>query len=175
MLKKTLKTVLMVVLVAGTLTACSTTKKNTGSQGTDGSSQAQNESNTRSSSDSIELNGDSDSKKAGGLVTVYFDYNSASLRQDTIDALQNNVSFLKANPTVRVQVEGHCDERGSVQFNLALGEKRAKAVKEYLTSNGVEGSRVSVISLGKEKPVAFGHDEGAWSQNRRGNFVVTAK
>ncbi len=175
MLKQTLKTVLMVILIAGTFTACSSTKKNTGSLGANGQNQAQNESSARTGNEAVELNGDSDSKKAGGLVTVYFDYNSASLRQDTVDALQNNISFLKANPSVKVQVEGHCDERGSVQFNLALGEKRAKAVKEYLTSNGVEGSRVSIISLGKERPVAFGHDDGAWSQNRRGNFVVTAK
>ncbi len=76
---------------------------------------------------------------------------------------------------MKVQVEGHCDERGGVQYNLALGENRAKAVKEYLSGLGVESGRVTTISYGKERPVAFGHDEEAWGQNRRGNFVVTAK
>jgi len=124
---------------------------------------------------SLELNGDSDSNKAGALKTVYFDFNSAVLRSDTKDTLKGNADFLKANATVEVQVEGHCDERGSVQYNIALGEKRAMAVKQYLTSLGVQGKRITTISFGKERPIAFGHDEGAWSQNRRGNFVVTAK
>jgi len=112
----------------------------------------------------LELNGDSDSNKAGALKTVYFDFNSAALSSDTKSALDNNAEFLKANPAVKVQVEGHCDERGSVQFNLALGEKRAKTVREYLSSKGVAGDRVSTISLGKEKPVSFGHDEESWSK-----------
>lgn len=174
MLKQTLKTLFFVAIIAGTMTACSTAKKKTGSEGM-GADGTQVENTQDSSAPGFELNGDSDSKKAGGLVTVYFDYNSAVLRQDTTDALQANVTFLKANPTVKVQVEGHCDERGSVQFNLALGERRAKAVREYLVANGIEATRLSVISLGKERPMAFGHDEGAWSLNRRGNFVITAK
>jgi peptidoglycan-associated lipoprotein len=123
----------------------------------------------------LELNGDSDSNKAGGLVTVYFDFNSAALRSDTKEALDKNVTFLKANTAVKVQVEGHCDERGSVQFNLALGEKRAKSVREYLTAQGIEASRVTTISFGKERPVTFGHDEEAWSKNRRANFVIVGK
>ncbi len=171
MLRNAVKSLFFIVLIAGSLTACSTAKKKT-TEGGDNSAVVDNGSN---SGIGFEINGDSDSKKAGGLVTVYFDYNSSGLRQDTIDSLQNNVAFLKKNTTVKVNVEGHCDERGSVQYNLALGEKRAKAIKEYLTSNGVEASRVSVISLGKERPLAFGHDEGAWSQNRRGNFVIIAK
>ncbi|RPJ72183.1 MAG: peptidoglycan-associated lipoprotein, partial [Alphaproteobacteria bacterium] len=94
---------------------------------------------------------------------------------ETKDALNNNAQFLKTNPAVKVQVEGHCDERGGVQFNLALGEKRAKSVREYLTAQGVEAGRLSIISLGKEKPVSFGHDEESWSKNRRANFAVTSK
>jgi peptidoglycan-associated lipoprotein len=121
------------------------------------------------------MNGDSDSNKAGALKTVYFDFNSAGLSNDTKDALNNNAQFLKTNPKVKVQVEGHCDERGGVQFNLALGEKRAKTVRDYLVGLGVETSRVSTISLGKEKPVSFGHDEESWSKNRRANFVVIGK
>ena len=74
-----------------------------------------------------------------------------------------------------MQIEGHADERGGIQYNLALGEKRAKAVREYLVALGVAQKRIGVVSYGKEKPVAFGHDEGAWEKNRRANFVVTAK
>lgn len=123
----------------------------------------------------LELNGDSDSSKAGALRTVYFDFNSASLSSATKEALDNNVKFLKSNTSVKVQVEGHCDERGGVQFNLALGERRAKGVREYLVAQGVENSRITTISYGKEKPMAFGHDEEAWSKNRRANFVIIAK
>ncbi len=133
-------------------------------------------SSSASSGDlNFELNGDSDSNKAGGLKTVYFDFNSSQLTSDAKGVLSGNAEFLKANPSVKVQVEGHCDERGGVQYNLALGENRAKAVREYLSTMGVDSSRITTISYGKERPVAFGHDEEAWGQNRRGNFVVTAK
>ncbi len=123
----------------------------------------------------LEVNGDSDSNRAGGLQTVYFDYNSAGLSGSTKDTLTANAEFLKKNTTLKIQVEGHADERGSVQFNLALGERRAKSVRDFLVGAGVAAARVSVISLGKEKPVSFGHDEESWSKNRRANFVVTEK
>ncbi len=123
----------------------------------------------------LELNGDSDSNRAGALKTVYFGYNSSAIEGDTRDSLNSNAEFLKTNAAVKIQVEGHCDERGSVQFNLALGERRAKATRDYLVAQGVASSRISIISLGKEKPVSFGHDEESWSKNRRANFVVTEK
>jgi len=123
----------------------------------------------------LQLNGDSDSNTAGGLQTVYFDFNSSTLSETTKAALKNNSTFLKSNASVDVQVEGHADERGGIQYNLALGERRAKSVRDYLVSQGVESKRISTVSYGKERPVAEGHDESAWSKNRRGNFVVTAK
>ncbi len=123
----------------------------------------------------FELDGDSDSGKAGGLQTIFFDYDSSLITSEAEAVLAVNADVLKANSNVTVQVEGHCDERGGVQYNLALGEKRAKAVKEYLESLGVESSRISTLSYGKERPLAFGHDDDAWSKNRRGNFAVTAK
>lgn len=123
----------------------------------------------------LELNGDSDSNTAGGLQTVYFDFNESSLTADTTETLKKNADFLKANATVDVQVEGHCDERGGHQYNLALGERRAKAVRDYLVAAGVAAKRISTISYGKERPVSEGHDEASWSKNRRANFVVTAK
>ena len=123
----------------------------------------------------LELNGDSDSNKAGGLQTVYFGFDSSNLDSETKEAVKANADFLKANANVDIQVEGHCDERGGRQYNLALGERRAKAVRDYLVALGVESKRISTISYGNERPKAEGSDESAWSQNRRANFVVTAK
>ncbi|MBF0314409.1 MAG: peptidoglycan-associated lipoprotein Pal [Oligoflexia bacterium] len=123
----------------------------------------------------FDLYGDSDNSKAGALKTVYFDFNSSTLTGSTEETLKGNASFLKENNKVKVQVEGHCDERGSIQYNLALGERRAKSVKDYLVASGVNADRITTISYGKEKPIAMGQDEDSWSKNRRGNFVVTEK
>jgi len=169
-----LKSLAVVTILALTLASCANTQKKTTLDNNSGADKAQVD-NGANAGIALELNGDSDSNKAGSLQTVYFDFNSASLVDATKTTLDNNAKFLKANPTVKVQVEGHCDERGGVQFNLALGERRAKGIREYLVAQGVEASRISTISFGKERPVAFGHDEEAWSKNRRGNFVVVAK
>ena len=132
-------------------------------------------SGSRGGSSELQLSGDSDSNTAGGLQTVYFAFNSATLSSETRSMLDANAEYLKGNGDIKIQIEGHCDERGGVQYNLALGEKRANATRDYLVSMGVSSSRVDTISLGKEKPRAFGHDESAWGQNRRSNFVITAK
>ncbi len=123
----------------------------------------------------LELNGDSDSGKAGPLQTVYFRFDSSSLGSTTRALLEANALFLKENDNVDIQIEGHCDERGGIQYNLALGERRARAVKDYLVAAGISSSRVTIVSFGKERPVEFGHDESAWGKNRRANFVITAK
>lgn len=156
------------IAAALTLTSCgSASKKNV--------TDSNETSSSSSSSSDYDVNGDSDSGKAGSLRTVFFGFNSATLSSDAKDALSTNAEFLKENTDVEVQVEGHCDERGGVQFNLALGENRAKSVKRYLTAMGVKSSRISTISFGKERPLGFGHEEDSWGQNRRGNFVITAK
>jgi len=120
------------------------------------------------------LNGDSDSGKAGGLKTIYFDYTSSTINESNKKVLKNNAEFLKNHAAVAIAIEGHCDERGGRQFNLALGEKRALAVKNYLVALGVPKKRLSTISYGNEKPVTEGRSEMEWSKNRRGNFVVTS-
>lgn len=120
-------------------------------------------------------NEDSDSGNAMGLRTVNFAYNSAALGDATRMALEENASILRDNPSLMVTVEGHCDERGGIQYNLALGERRANAVRDYLVAMGVSGSQLSTISFGKERPLAFGHDEMSWGQNRRANFVITSR
>lgn len=168
------KSIALTIVLALSLASCGSNQKKTTTPDNVSADKVQVD-NGKNNGINLELNGDSDSNKAGSLQTVYFDFNSAALSDATKAALENNAKFLKANPTVKVQVEGHCDERGGVQFNLALGERRAKGVREYLTGQGVEAARITTISFGKERPVAFGHDEEAWSKNRRANFVVIAK
>lgn len=131
--------------------------------------------NTGTVARTLELNGDSDSSKAGVLQTVYFPLDSADVDDSTKATLTANAAFLKLNSNIKVQVEGHCDERGGVQYNLALGEKRAKSVKDFLIALGISAKNISTISYGKERPIALDHDEAAWAKNRRANFVITAK
>ena len=112
--------------------------------------------------------------KATGLQVVYFDYNSFALRPDSLKVLADDADKIKtafkADAKVMIQVEGHCDERGTQEYNLALGEKRALAVREHLTKLGIPGDNLVTISYGKERPVADGHNEAAWKQNRRAEF-----
>ena len=140
-----------------------------------GSTSKNNKSHNKYKLRNIEVNSDSDSQEAGALQTIYFPFNSSDLRTNAQNSLENNAEFLKKFKSLKVQVEGHCDERGSVQYNLALGERRAESIKDYLVASGVEPNRITTISFGKERPVSLNHDEVAWSKNRRGNFVIIAK
>lgn len=106
------------------------------------------------------------------LRDIHFDYDDSSLRSDAEDVLNANAGVLLDNMWVNVMIEGHCDERGTVEYNLALGERRALSAKTYLVSYGIDESRISVISYGKERPVDPGHTEEAWAKNRRAHFVV---
>ncbi|MGE5174792.1 MAG: peptidoglycan-associated lipoprotein Pal [Hyphomicrobiales bacterium] len=105
------------------------------------------------------------------LQDAFFDFDDSSLRADAKTALENDAKFLQQNPNTNVVIEGHCDERGSVEYNLALGERRARAAKEYLVSYGIPANRLTTISYGKERPFDPGHTEEAWAQNRRAHFV----
>ena len=111
--------------------------------------------------------------EAFGPKTVYFAFDDYTLNADAQGNLQALGEHLKKAQTSVVQVEGHCDERGSVEYNLALGERRAQSVKNYLTQLGVDGARLSTISYGEEKPATEGHDEAAWAKNRRAEFTIT--
>ena len=106
------------------------------------------------------------------LQPVYFEYNSAALRPDVQDALDGYADYLAENAALRVQIEGHCDERGTLEYNLALGERRAQTVRKYLARKGVSASRLYTISYGEEKPQRRGHSESAWRYNRRAEFQV---
>ena len=109
------------------------------------------------------------------LSDAYFDYDQKALRDDARAALSRDAQWLNRWTSTKITVQGQCDERGSAEYNLALGDERAKAVKDYLTSLGVPDTRIAVVSLGKESPVCSEENEGCWSQNRRGHFVITAK
>lgn len=104
--------------------------------------------------------------------TAYFDFDKANIRPDAATALQYNAEVLKRYPDARILIEGNCDERGTVEYNLALGERRAASCKDYLKNLGINPSRIETISYGKERPVALGHNEEAWQLNRRCDFKV---
>jgi len=109
------------------------------------------------------------------LAKIYFDFDSYKLSESSRSELVKNADLIKKDSVEKVRIEGNCDERGSDEYNLALGEKRAKAAMQYLVTLGIPTDRLSIISYGKEKPADPGHDEAAWSKNRRDEFVVLSK
>lgn len=106
------------------------------------------------------------------MLPIYFDFDQASIRMDQISRLEQNAEYLKNNTSVKVVVEGNCDERGTNEYNLALGERRALNAKTYLIELGVEDYRIRTVSYGEERPLFQGQDEFSWSQNRRDDFVL---
>ena len=106
------------------------------------------------------------------LDDVYFEFNAYKLDENSIVSLQTNAKWLSKNPTVKIEIHGHCDERGTNNYNLGLGEKRALTVKKFLTANGVEKSRIHTVSFGEEKPFCFERTEACWQRNRRAHFQI---
>jgi len=117
-----------------------------------------------------------ESKEAAALQSqlqkVYFNFDSAALSEEARGALSKNAEFLAKQSSLKLRIEGNCDERGSDDYNMALGERRAKAAKDYLVNLGVQADRLATVSYGEEKPAVDGHDEAAWAKNRRDEFVV---
>src|SRR3990172_5692390 len=109
------------------------------------------------------------------LKTIYFDFDKYNIRPDDAKTLDGDAAWLKANPNNLVLIEGHADERGTNEYNLALGEKRAKAAMNYLVAQGVQASRVTIISYGEERPVCTEKTEACWAKNRRDNFLTKAR
>lgn len=103
---------------------------------------------------------------------VYFEYDSDALTQDAQAKLQTKIAILRANPSLRVQVEGHADERGSTEYNLALGQRRAETVRDFISSYGIDAGRVGTLSFGEERPIVEGTQESAWARNRRAEFSI---
>ena len=109
------------------------------------------------------------------LQDVYFDYDKADLRDEARAALQKNAEWLKRWAGTRILIEGHCDSRGTAEYNLALGDKRAAAARDYLVSLGIPADRIQTVSKGKESPFCTEETESCWSQNRRGHFIVVRR
>ena len=107
------------------------------------------------------------------MEDVYFDFDKATLRDDAKATLERHAEVLKANPRVQVLVEGHCDERGTDEYNFALGERRAERVRSYLVSLGIDASPLRTVSYGERNPAAMGSNEDAWAKNRRGHFALS--
>jgi peptidoglycan-associated lipoprotein len=106
------------------------------------------------------------------LLPIYFDFDKSNIREDQRARIIKNADFLKQNKAVKVRIEGNTDERGTNEYNMALGERRAMSAKKYLINLGIHGDRMHTISFGEEKPLLHGHDEYAWAQNRRDDFVI---
>jgi peptidoglycan-associated lipoprotein len=109
------------------------------------------------------------------LKDIHFDFDKYDVRREDEEILKENAAFLKKNPRVKIQIEGHCDERGTIEYNLALGERRANNTKQYLISLGIPSDRMLTISYGKEKPLDKGHNDQAWAKNRRAHLIVLSK
>ncbi|MDC6448485.1 peptidoglycan-associated lipoprotein Pal [Alphaproteobacteria bacterium] len=161
------------------LAACSTTPKDTADSSGSGSSSSssdvsssEEETVAGSNSESVIEAGSQEDLIVNVGDRVFFNYDSSELDADAQELLQDQVAWLKQYSNVSVIIEGHCDERGTREYNLALGEKRAQSVKNYLISLGISSERVSTISYGKERPAVVGSNDGAWVQNRRSVTIV---
>ena len=149
-------------------TSASTTS--TSSSGSSGSSSSSSSSSSASSAAAAATSAEDALAKIGN--TVYFGYDSSALSDDAQATLMRQAGFLRGNPSLTVTIEGHCDERGTREYNLALGERRATSARDYLLAQGVDPARIRVISYGKERPVASGSTEQSWSKNRRAATVL---
>ena len=161
------------------LAACSTTPKDTADSSGSGSSSSSSDVSSEGGT-IVETSPETASITPGSqedLIVnvgdrVFFNYDSSDLDSDAQELLQDQVAWLKQYSDVSVIVEGHCDERGTREYNLALGEKRAQSVQNYLISLGISSDRISTISYGKERPAVVGSNDGAWAQNRRSVTIV---
>ena len=180
-----LKKVLFMGFVAMTLAACQSAPENDGIDDADVVT-ADESSQTYGAGDRSEVDGmsgdasmDSDAMRdaAASLLSTtvfYFDFDQASIKSEALDSLRAHAQYLNSTPSAVVRLEGHADERGTREYNVALGERRGNALAKYLRLNGVSASQMEVISYGEEKPAAYGHEEQSWAANRRVEVVYTA-
>ncbi len=170
MIIKLLASALLVFFLA----ACSTTPKDTADSS--GSGSTSTSSDVSSSAETTESASIEPGSQEDLIVNVgdrvFFNYDSSELDTDAQELLQDQVAWLKQYSDVSIIIEGHCDERGTREYNLALGEKRAQSVKNYIINLGISADRVSTISYGKERPAVVGSNDGAWAQNRRSVTIV---
>lgn len=160
-----MRAILPLLIVLGLTISCSSSKKKESAESVDGAA---------GSSVTYDSLG-SDSGNIAGLQTVHFEYDKAILTNEARKILRKNAEWIRTNASSTMQVEGHCDQRGSIEYNLSLGERRANSVKSFLVSLGIEGRRLTTISYGKEKLLDPSDSEEAYSRNRRANFVPLAQ
>ena len=167
MIIKLLASALLVFFLA----ACSTTPKDTADSSGSGSTSTSSDVSSSGETETTESASIEPGSQEDLIVNVgdrvFFNYDSSELDTDAQELLQDQVAWLKQYSDVSVIIEGHCDERGTREYNLALGEKRAQSVKNYIINLGISADRVSTISYGKERPAVVGSNDGAWAQNRR--------
>ena len=172
MIIKLLASALLVFFLA----ACSTTPKDTADSSGSGSTSTSSDVSSSAETETTESASIEPGSQEDLIVNVgdrvFFNYDSAELDTDAQELLQDQVAWLKQYTDVSVIIEGHCDERGTREYNLALGEKRAQSVKNYIINLGISANRVSTISYGKERPAVVGSNDGAWAQNRRSVTIV---
>lgn len=175
-LKKSLTTVMAALVLASMVSGCSLFRKKSGDGSGDGSD-IRSETTASGSSETLDnspinlgVTG-SDSGSIDGLKTVFFPYDSSSLSETESAKLMGNIDWMKKNSKAKLTIEGHCDQRGSAEYNLALGERRANAVRQVFISNGISGNRITTVSFGKEKLLAQSDSDEAMAKNRRANFV----
>ena len=163
------------------LAACETAPKDAGDAAGSGASGSSDTSSSSSSSSSA--SGGSSSSSGSSTMTkdeelvsignkVYFDFDSSALSADAKSTLNAQAAFLRSNPSVRITVEGHADERGTREYNLALGDRRASAARDFLVAQGIDGARIKTISYGKERPEVVGSNDEAWAKNRRSVSII---
>jgi len=111
-------------------------------------------------------------RTSGPMVPIYFEYDSSKVTGEQVRRIETNADFIKKNPALKIRIEGNCDPRGTQEYNLALGERRAQSAKSYLINLGVSANNLTTVSFGEEKLLLFGHDEISWAQNRRDDFVI---
>ena len=172
MIIKLLASALLVFFLA----ACSTTPKDTADSSGSGSTSTSSDVSSSAETETTESASIEPGSQEDLIVNVgdrvFFNYDSSELDTDAQELLQDQVAWLKQYSDVSVIIEGHCDERGTREYNLALGEKRAQSVKNYIINLGISANRVSTISYGKERPAVVGSNDGAWAQNRRSVTIV---
>lgn len=165
--KKMLYLATLMVLVLGlSLTGCSKKATDSAQQGAgaDGAGSAE----SLETADSGIMEG----RTSGPMVPVYFEFDSSSITGEQVQRIQTDADFIKKNRDLKIRIEGNCDPRGTQEYNLALGERRAQAAKTYLVKLGVGAEQLTTVSFGEEKLLLFGHDEISWAQNRRDDFVI---
>lgn len=164
------QTLALCLMVIFAVASCTKPKKADGEGGAEGAMSESAAPQLAEKDISMDAQG-SDSGNIAGLNTIYFDYDKAALTASAKATLKANADWIRANPKYTLQIEGHTDSRGSTEYNLSLGERRAKSVRAYLEGLGIDSKRLTVLSYGEEKPIAQGENEAAWAKNRRANFV----